>query len=177
MVCGVRAAAHRHLSAAEVRRNFVRVDFQAEAELFCLLQVVRGVLDIKDAGLGENVREFRKVFFFDLRHDLGQHVIEKFALLALPFGEHAVGPQKGANHIDRMSLVEYLHRAEHAELGILIHAVAALALDRGHAEAEHGVEPLFADRNKVLDRGSAGRGHGCVDAAALFHNREIAFSL
>ena len=177
MVCGVSAHAAGHLGAAEVGGDLIYVDLNLEAHLFCLVQVILGILDVEYALLSEDVGELGEISLLNLRHNLREHIVDEFSFFALPLRKYAVGAEEGADYVHGMSLIQFLVCLQHADLGVMIHTVAGLAFHSGDAELQHPVQTLAAKLHEFFLGSCSGGNHGGVDAAASLHDGHVGVAL
>ena len=82
--------------------------------------------------------------------------------------------EEGAHDLEGLLLFQLFHRLQLAKLRLGIQAVAALSLYRGHAEGQHGLQPVHAALLELFQGGCPGLGDGGVDAAAPLHDGHVA---
>ena len=147
---------------------------------FCLrrAQDALALLVREDARLAEDIDERREMLICNARQDSLDDEVHIIALPSLILGRHSMRAEIRPHDACRQVVVEPLHDAQQPQFCLEVEPVAALALDRRHAEREHVRERPFANRIELVLARRACRLHRADDAAAppqeleIWHARE-----
>ena len=160
------------------RYDFIGVEFQCQSHFTGGGQQAAGLSDREHALLAKDIAKLCQPVLNNGGHDFTDNEIHVIVRASIVFLRHCMRAQKRRNDVHTLVLiiVQTAHHTELQQLGFLVQAVAALALDGGNSHSAHLLQEALC-LGAQLDKVALTRSfHRTDNAAATLHNGHIALA-
>ena len=160
------------------RYDFIGVEFQCQSHFTGGGQQAAGLSDREHALLAKDIAKLCQPVLNNGGHDFTDNEIHVIVRASIVFLRHCMRAQKRRNDVHTLVLVivQTAHHTELQQLGFLVQAVAALALDSGNSYSAHLLQEALC-LGAQLDKVALTRSfHRTDNAAATLHNGHIALA-
>jgi hypothetical protein len=160
------------------RYDFIGVEFQCQSHFTGGGQQAAGLSDREHALLAKDIAKLCQPVLNNGGHDFTDNEIHVIVRASIVFLRHCMRAQKRRNDVHTLVLVivQTAHHTELQQLGFLVQAVAALALDSGNSHSAHLLQEALC-LGAQLDKVALTRSfHRTDNAAATLHNGHIALA-
>ena len=157
------------------RYDFIGVEFQCQSHFTGGGQQAAGLSDREHASLAKDIAKLCQPVLNNGGHDFTDNEIHVIVRTSIVFLRHCMRAQKRRNDVHTLVLVivQTAHHTELQQLGFLVQAVAALALDGGNSHSAHLLQEALC-LGAQLDKVALTRSfHRTDNAAATLHNGHI----
>ena len=148
------------------RYDFIGMEFQCQSHFTGGGQQAAGLSDREHALLAKDIAKLCQPVLNNGGHDFTDNEIHVIVRASIVFLRHCMRAQKRRNDVHTLVLVivQTAHHAELQQLGFLVQAVAALALDGGNSHSAHLLQEALC-LGAQLDKVALTRSFHCTDNA------------